>query len=63
MALPNPDMLVLMAFPLAVLVIYLYRAYARLSGMGGSRRDPGAKLMWMIAFAGVLYLAWFLMQE
>ncbi|MBA1149320.1 hypothetical protein H0Z60_19930 [Ectothiorhodospiraceae bacterium WFHF3C12] len=60
--MPNPDMLVLMAFPLALLVIYLYRAYQRLSEVGERRRDPAAKLMWIVALAGVLYLAWYLMQ-
>lgn len=60
--MPNPDMLLLMAFPAALLVIYLYRAYTRLSGMGEAHRDPAARLMWLVAFAGVIYLAWYLMQ-
>lgn len=55
-------MLLLMAFPAALLVIYLYRAYTRLSGMGEAHRDPAARLMWLVAFAGVIYLAWYLMQ-
>lgn len=43
-----------MVSPLALLVIHMYRAYTRLTGMGVRRRNAGAKLTWMIAFAGVL---------
>ena len=61
--MPNADMLVLMAFPLGLLALALYRNLRQFSELGERRRATLPRLIWLIALAGVIYLAWLLMQE